>query len=382
MNKVAKVLIYSAGVLALLGGTFGIVYGCSAKVRNWISGQKGGTSTSQTSSSAPASSSSAPTSETGKTSSSTSQAGTTTSTETPKTSSTPTSSSSENKETDYTPNLTLSNAELVVNAWAVDTAPTGTITASVAGSNLNTTDVVWESDNNTIVTVSPVVTKSGAPVTVTCKSYFSGTHTITARAVANLGVVKTCLISVDDHISWLKIKQVELKRDTGAIIHKTEQSSYSTAAKEYTYLENKLYFHNSSLYQSDSVATGWKTPQGAVSDPDSLRICASDGTYFCIGFDLSTAMKTENPAWFNRISKLDQTSYTYPALTTCAPTCSKITTTVGTVTSIIYFDMVIPTGFQGGEFVFYLDTKYYCVHFDKYVAPSAVNGVDPSVNVA
>lgn len=371
MKKLTKIILYSAGALALIGGTFGVVYGTSSKVRNWIAGQKSGDTTSQTSTDTKSTDSSTLADSTDKGGSSNTAGNS---------SSTPTSSG--NIQTDYAPDLTLSNTDLVVNAWKTDVNPTGVITGVVTGSNLNTTDVVWEVDNNTILTVNPVVTKSGAPVIVTCLSYFSGTHLITARAVSNLAIVKQCNITMDDHISWAKIKQVELKRDSGSIIHKTEQTSYSDGSKAYTYFEDKIYFYNSSLYMSDYDAQAWGNPDSANTDTKALHITAAPGVYFCIGFDISTAMKTENPRFFGKLNHLVQESYCYPALTTCAPTCTKITTSVGYTSSVVYFDMVIPPAFEGGVVMFHLDTKYYAVHFDRYVAPTGISGVDPSVNVA
>jgi len=371
MKKLTKIILYSAGALALLGGTFGVAYGASSKVRNWITGQTFGNTTPQNSTDSVSTDASTPADSSGKDGTSSNRGDL---------SSTPTSSS--DIQTDYVPELSLSNTDLIVNAWQSGVNPTGVLTGVVTGEKLNTTDVVWEVDNNTVLTVNPVVTKSGAPATVTCLSFFSGAHIVTARAVSNLAIVKTCNITIDDHVSWCKIKQIELKRDSGSIIHKTEQTSFNESSKAYTYYEDKIYFANSSLYESDYDAQALGDPDSAMTDTHALHIVAAPSAYFCIGFDLTTAMKTHNPPWFAKINRLVQSSYTYPALTTCAPICTKITTSVGYSQGIVYFDMMIPPAFEGGVVMFQIDTKYYAVHFDRYVAPTGITCVDPTVNVA
>ena len=102
------------------------------------------------------------------------------------------------------------------------------LTATIEPSNATNKEILWQSTNETVATVSKATTASGTAITVTCKA--AGTTTITATAADGSGKSASLSLTVRDPLTSLTLDKTQTTLLYGGV---TTTVTASTTPSDY-----------------------------------------------------------------------------------------------------------------------------------------------------
>jgi hypothetical protein len=356
MGKIARILLYSAGGIALVCGIAGIVYGTNNKVRTWVDDQIDQNATSSVSSAASSSSTSVGSSSTDK------------------------STSSGNSSTS-TPvvakpvTIVIDKNDFLLDLRDSSLMPSCSMIATLGGDYGTNSSIIWEAADPTMLSFGSLRTVSGQSQTILCRKAFTITATAFAHSAADYSVIAEVKIRMYNHLSSGQIETFRALKSNNDELKGF--GCLGSGFSEYTYNPGDgNYFHMTASTVNDGKAVLDQDKQKALTDPNVLDVTASSG------FKLDIQLRCWNYSAHQVCgAQIYDWDFAHPdTLTDTELTTSKFTLNSFYQNQETYNDyyalhvrIQVNDDTQTGRYVLKYDNRYWCMNFTKYVPAASTS---------
>lgn len=370
MNTALRNSILCLVAIGLVAGVTGTIYGVTKKTRDLVNSDAGSVSSSVSTSS----------------SGSTSQPGSSLPASSTPGSSSSSSSSSSSTPATVTPKLVLSKDSMVLDASAVNTLPTSSVSATITGTWTKDKTIIWESTGNSFFSLSKASSTSGEAITVSALTTFVKTLWITAYAQEDHTLRVSIPVSFYNRIYSSEIASVEINHN-GSRVHTIAAADNTTTSdggagaftSEGT---NGTYFKCPGLQMTAAETALAKDPESALTMKNVIDVTCSSDYSLLIHYRVFEAFSAIKPTyarvWDSAVT--DMTAFVEPNYSET----TKFTLSLkyqdeydsGAKPYWIYkYELKLDTAFKSGVIMLRIDDNYAAIRFHEYVAPASIGGV-------